>query len=79
MQITTLKNELAANTKATGHNTIAVEGITEGLKELAKETSGWRKDDRAHHEDEGNLDRQKIQKMVDLNHTVKQLVEVLKK
>ncbi len=78
VQITTLKNELAANTQAIGFNTTAVEKITGGLKDLAKETGGWRSDDREHHKNEGELDKQKIQKMEDLNKTVKELVKFLK-
>lgn len=65
-QITTLKDGLAANTQAVGFNTIAVEGITEGLKELAKETGAWREDDKHHHKEEKNLDEEKVRVMKEL-------------
>ena len=70
--IETLKVELGSNTQAIGFNTHAVEGITASLLELAKETGSWRQDDRTHHEDEGNLDRQKIA-------VGKEIVEALRK
>ncbi len=79
MQITTLKTELAANTQAIGKNTIAVEGITGELGSLAAETGGWRKDDKNHHEKEGELDQQKIEKIENLTVSVKELIDVLKK
>lgn len=59
-QLTNLKREVAANTQATGKNTIAVEGITSGLKELARQTGEWRDEDRKHHEEEGKLNKEKI-------------------
>lgn len=61
--LTPLQNQLAANTQSHGKNTIAVEGITEGLKHLAKETGEWRNDDKQHHEEEGKLDKQKVKAM----------------
>ncbi len=61
MQITTLKNELASNTQALGHTTIALEGITKALINLASETGAWRKDDTKHHEEEGSLDKEKVE------------------
>ncbi len=79
LQITTLKNESAANTQAIGKNTIAVEAITKGLTQLAAQTGAWRKDDAKHHEKEGKLDAEKIQKMESLETALKELVSVLKK
>ena len=75
----TLRTALDANTQATGFNTVAVEGITKGLKELAKQTGDWRTDDKKHHEKEGKLDQEKIDKMEELTQTVKDLVEAIKK
>lgn len=72
LRIGTLRTALDANTQATGKNTIAVEGITNSLNSLAAETGSWRSDDKTHHEDEGNLDRQKIA-------VGKEIVEALKK
>ena len=63
LQLNTLKNQMAVNTQATGHNTIAVEGITSGLKELAKQTGEWREEDKKHHEEEGKLNKEKIELM----------------
>lgn len=78
LQISTLKTELGANTQATGKNTIAVEGITHGLKELAKETGAWREDDKQHHQTEDDKDQKKIEKMDALETAVKNLVTVLR-
>lgn len=75
----TLKNQLAANAQAIGRNTIAVQKITEGLKQLAKETGEWRKDDKAHHKVENKLDEEKIEKMDSLDKSVKELIEFLSK
>ena len=78
-QITVLKNEVAANTQATGHNTHAVEKITGGLKELARETGGWRKDDKEHHKGEAELDDKKIRKGTEIVRVIDKLTDALKK
>ncbi len=78
-QMDTLKLELAANTQATEHNTIAVEGITQGLSELAKQTGDWRKDDAEHHQEESELNQQKIQEMLKLEQAVINLADTLNK
>ncbi len=77
-QMAVLRDSLAANTQSTGKNTIATEGITTGLKELASETGGWRSDDKEHHESEDDKDQKKIDKMDALNTTVSELVDSIK-
>ncbi len=74
-----LKRELAANTKVIGDNTLAVEKITVGFEKLASHTGDWRKDDNKHHEKEGKLDKEKIEKMEALETAIKELIDVLKK
>jgi len=78
-QMTTLKQVLTALTQATRNNTIAVQGITKGLSELAKQTGDWRADDAEHHQEESNLNQQKIQEMLELKQAVINLADALNK
>ncbi len=79
IQISTLKTELGATTQALGKNTLAVEGITKGFKDLASYTGEWRTDDNRHHKQEEKLDKEKIKNIKELNKIVKELVDFLKK
>ncbi len=56
----TLRHAIDANTQAQGKNTLAVEEITQGLKDLAKETGDWRKEDKKHHAIEKKKDDKKL-------------------
>lgn len=58
-----LKNELAANTQATGKNTQMIDNVRRELKDLAKETGDWRKSDIKHHVAEDKKDQKKLEKM----------------
>ncbi len=66
MQITTLKNQLAANTQARGHNTIALDSMTKETKGLTEIVKKWKGTDEDHHDKEIKADQEKVKLMKEL-------------